>query len=424
MIIPTYDLYAVLGVPVDADKATIRRAYQRLIREIHPDRHPEHERERLHERAAKVNTAWEYLSDPVKRRNYNATNGFRTATRQTSRPQPEPPPASPPPRTSPPPPRPRRVVQIPETVDFGEVTAGQSAKPQMVWLGFVGGSRVHSVELDRETGQFWDAVAERAEDERSVHIYFFGLPIPPTTPSGRQDDQVHVQLDEVAIDIALSVTVKSAPQPPARIPDPPPFRPMPSPPPPRRPATPPPPPRPTPVFTPNSRPRRWRGKLIATLVTGGLLWVGLMLLSGQLGSRHSAPLTSYAPSGQYCSVSRDGGQILDFYRTKPATRTRASDTQVWTIMVPHDQDSYIAVWSPRFPYWIRMNRHDGFTANDRSYAAFEYVEVLPVWSDPWEPLSTVFTSHPGLTGGQAAAVTELHLFASSWAAELNSEHCS
>lgn len=49
MAIPTYDLYAVLGVPVDADKATIRRAYKRLIREIHPDRHPEHERAGLNE---------------------------------------------------------------------------------------------------------------------------------------------------------------------------------------------------------------------------------------------------------------------------------------------------------------------------------------------------------------------------------------
>lgn len=312
---------------------------------------------------------------------------------------------------------------MPEAVDFGDVTAGHSAKPQMVWLSFVGGSRVRSVQLDREAGQFWGAVVERADDERSVRIYFFGLLIPPTTPSGRRVDQLHVQLDEVAVDIELSVTVKSAPQPPALIPDSPSFRPASPPPPPRRPATPS-PPQPSPVFTPTSRSRRWRGKLVATLVTGALLWIGMMLLGGQLGSHYSAPLTSYPPSGEYCSVSRDGGQMLDFYRTKPATRVRASDTLVWTIMVPKAGDAYIAWWTPQFEFWERANRRDGFTVNGQTYAAFQYVEVLPVWSNPWEPLSTVFANHPDLAGGPAAEEAERQLFVTKWSAQLASPACS
>jgi len=115
------------------------------------------------------------------------------------------------------------------------VTADRSAGPQMMWLSFVGNSPVRSVKLDRATGRFWRAEVVRGEDERSVRIYFIGLTIPATRPSGRQVDQLHVQLDEVAIEIKLSVTVKSAPQPPARIPEPPPSRP----------ASPPSPPQPT-----------------------------------------------------------------------------------------------------------------------------------------------------------------------------------
>jgi len=124
MAIPSYDLYAVLDVPVNADKATIRRAYLRLIRELHPDGHPEHERAGLHQRAAEVTTAWEFLGDPVKRRAYNAKLGFGTVSPRPPQPPPRParpqspPPPPPPPRTPPPPPLLRKAVWIPEAVDF------------------------------------------------------------------------------------------------------------------------------------------------------------------------------------------------------------------------------------------------------------------------------------------------------------------
>ena len=35
------DLYSVLGVAEDADDQTIRRAYRKLARELHPDTHPD-----------------------------------------------------------------------------------------------------------------------------------------------------------------------------------------------------------------------------------------------------------------------------------------------------------------------------------------------------------------------------------------------
>ena len=414
MAIPTYDLYAVLGVPVSADRPTIRRAYLRLIREFHPDRYPEDERAALHERAAKVNTAWEFLADPIKRRAYDAEHGFGNVPRpEQARPEPTPPPN--PPRTPPPPPRPRQVVQIPEIVDFGDVTAGHSAKPHMVWLSFVGGSRVRSVQLDREVGQFWGAVVERAEDERSVRIFIFGLPIPATTPSGRQVDQVYVQLDEVAIDIELSVTVKSAPQPPAPIPDPPPFRPASPPPPPRRPATT--PTRPGNVAAPG--PRSGKSKR----VVAGVVLTLVVILFGPKAWHHFGNHAQVEPSpkasGEYCSVSSNHGQMLSFYRAKPGTTERASQTPTWVIMVPHRGDPYLAWWTPQFPYWERGNQSDGPTD-----PAFQYFEVSAVWENGWTPLADIFADYPNLVGGPKAEAAGRQSFITKWHTQQESPRCS
>jgi molecular chaperone DnaJ len=58
-------LYAVLGVDLEADTPTIRRAYRELARRHHPDfggdtRH-----------MISINDAWHVLSDPERRASYN-----------------------------------------------------------------------------------------------------------------------------------------------------------------------------------------------------------------------------------------------------------------------------------------------------------------------------------------------------------------
>ena len=62
------DLYAVLGVSHDADADTIKKAYRKLARQLHPDVNPDPD---ASARFQEIGRAYEVLSDPQKRAAYD-----------------------------------------------------------------------------------------------------------------------------------------------------------------------------------------------------------------------------------------------------------------------------------------------------------------------------------------------------------------
>jgi len=79
------DCYAVLGVGRDASQEEIKAAYRERALECHPDQVDEGEEAAAKQEFMRVRKAFELLSDPQKRANYDAPDGEA----DTARPEPE-----------------------------------------------------------------------------------------------------------------------------------------------------------------------------------------------------------------------------------------------------------------------------------------------------------------------------------------------
>jgi DnaJ-class molecular chaperone len=65
------DYYTTLGVSRTATPDEIKRAYRKLAKEWHPDRHPPHKRKDVEEKFKAISEANEVLSDPEKRKRFD-----------------------------------------------------------------------------------------------------------------------------------------------------------------------------------------------------------------------------------------------------------------------------------------------------------------------------------------------------------------
>lgn len=63
------DLYSILGVARGADDATVKKAYRKLAKELHPDRHPGNAK--ISDRFKEVSAAYGILGDKDKRARYD-----------------------------------------------------------------------------------------------------------------------------------------------------------------------------------------------------------------------------------------------------------------------------------------------------------------------------------------------------------------
>ena len=87
--------YEILGVPRGATLARIKRAYKQLVRKYHPD--VARDKQTAHRLFIQITEAYQALSDPVRRRAYDATLDMETSRTSTTtkpppraRPRPEP----------------------------------------------------------------------------------------------------------------------------------------------------------------------------------------------------------------------------------------------------------------------------------------------------------------------------------------------
>ncbi len=80
---PRLDAYRELGVPQTASAEAIRKAYLALVRRFHPDRAPAGKQAEYEERMKRINTAYDILSDPDKRRLYDRTRNGANGTPPT-----------------------------------------------------------------------------------------------------------------------------------------------------------------------------------------------------------------------------------------------------------------------------------------------------------------------------------------------------
>lgn len=238
--------YEVLGVPTDADSATIKKAYRRAARENAPDLNASPE---SHERMVLINEAARVLLDPGERRKYDdslksgrATDG--SGSRGSAA---------------------RSIRVVPGSSDLGDLFPGDTRVIELdVYLT---GAEPDDISFDPMSGEGWRVVSADPPDDGSGKYLTVEILVTASDEGDDVDHEAAITMyfddDAVTADFSWKVTTPVAP-PPTAPPTPPPAPPYTRPTPPPAPSysTPTPSPayaRPTPVYTaPVATPSRAR----------------------------------------------------------------------------------------------------------------------------------------------------------------------
>lgn len=187
-----FDLYAVLGVSRDATNEQIANARHQLIRQYHPDVNPAPD---AAARFDEVQQAFELLSDPAARAEYDRAHGAPTGA------------AKPGPAAD-------RFSVYPSSVDFGVTKSGWPSAWRDVTVSWTGASPGR---ITTNSGSEWWTVTGKGWLSSGVVFHLQAYPA-GGEPLGQRQAELRVTLDDTVITVPLTteISVPSRPAPSPR----------------------------------------------------------------------------------------------------------------------------------------------------------------------------------------------------------------
>jgi hypothetical protein len=187
-----FDPYAVLGLSADATDAQIAQARRQLSREYHPDVNGAAD---AAERFSQIQRAFELLSDPAARAEYDRT-GSRLGAARMARGRGTATEAAP------------AIFIEPDSVDFGILEPGQPAVDAQVTIFWAGASpgRIKS----DHGNEWWTNLSAEMPDPSCV-VFSLRAQAHAGAPNGRHHDQFTVTLDDTAVAVRLTAEIRGVP---------------------------------------------------------------------------------------------------------------------------------------------------------------------------------------------------------------------